>query len=107
MKFTIPLILSAAVLLPNISVAEENQIQVTSDKEQAVSHNQPAHIAGYLPIEKSNIAGYLPFKVGNFYSITTSDGQNFTVYVNSIKGSWLIHGDQYFNIDNIVSVIKI
>ena len=96
MKFTIPLLLSAAVLLPNISVAEENQSQVTSDKEQVISHYQHAHIAGYLPIEK-----------GNYYDITTSGGQNFTIFVGSIKGSWVISGDKYFNIDNIVSVTKI
>ena len=96
MKFTIPLLLSAAVLLPNMSVAAENKIQVTSDKEQVVSHYQHAHISDYLPIE-----------IGNYYEITTSGGRAFTIYVDSIKGSWVISGGRYFNIVNIVSVNEI
>ncbi|GEM77663.1 hypothetical protein [Vibrio sagamiensis] len=96
MKFTIPLLLSVAVLSPNMSVAAENKIQVTSDKEQVVSHYQQTHISDYLPIEK-----------GNYYEITTSGGRTFTVYVDNIKGSWISTGGRYFNIDNITSVIKI
>jgi hypothetical protein len=96
MKFTIPLLLSAAVLLPNISAAAENKIQVTSDKDQVVSNYPQAHVSDYLPIEK-----------GKYYDMTTSDGQNFTIYVDSIKGSWVSSGGQYFNIDNIISVIPV
>jgi hypothetical protein len=94
MKFTIPLLLSTAVLLPSISAAAENENLMTFDKGQVISNYSHAFTSGYLPI-----------KAGKLYTIRTSGGDTWTIQVESIDGSWVKSTvGMYVNIDNIFSV---